>query len=379
MQRGPERGAESPRRRWCVGLAHGPPASNPPPALRLPSLVPPPHADASPARRSPGLSPRAVAVVPAVVTGSSPGRCQRSRSGSGAALNSPPAPGGGHRGRAPGDAGDPHVGAVPAAAMVPSSPPAPGGGHRVRPRAMPAIRTSAAPAVRLAIDAGPHGPGRGHRVRPRATPAIRTSARPRPRPRSRARRRCRSVRPRAVATRFDPGRSRRFARRRDPGRGHRVRPRAMPAIRTSAAPAVRLAIDAGPHGSGRGHRVRPRATPAIRTSARSRPRPRTRARRRCRSVRPRAVATRFDPGRCRRSRVRLAPVTTRWRPSARSAIRVVTGGRSGIRASRGTENPKCWRRAGFVTGGFAAAVVWPESAGRARCSTVRGKHRREGP
>ena len=152
-------------------------------------------------------------------------------------------------------------------------------------------------------------PGVLTRSSPRAMPVVAV----RPRPWSRARRWLR-----AAVTWFDPGRCRRSARRRDPARGqrpelaagsgrrspgstpgdadgphagaippaanvpssppapgggHLVRPRAMPAIRTSAAPGVRLAIDAGPHGPGRGHRVEP----------------------------PGAV-TWFDPGRCRRSR-----------------------------------------------------------------------------
>ena len=166
----------------------------------------------------------------------------------------------------PGDAGDPHVGAIPPAAKVPSSPPAPGGGHRVR-----------APG-----DAGdPHvgRPGREarHRCRsarsrpwspgssPRAMPTVRTPARSRPRPRSRARRRLR-----AASTGFEP--------------------RAMPAIRTSAAPAVRLDIDTGPHGPGRGHQVEPQGDaggPHVGAIP--------------------GVVTWFDPGRCRRSARRRDP------------------------------------------------------------------------
>ena len=168
----------------------------------------------------------------------------------------------------PGDAGGPHTGAIRNSPAGGGDRRGPGRGHLVRPRATPAIRTPAAPAVRLAIDTGPHGPGRGHRVRA-------------------------------------PGRCRWSACRRGPGRGHLVRPRATLAVRTSAAPAVRLAIDTGPHGPGRwspgrappgggggpelasgpgrgrgpefandpgrGHQVRPRAMPAIRTPARSRP------------------------------------------------------------------------------------------------------------
>ena len=262
--------------------------------------------------------------------GRAPGRCRWLRSGSGAVLNSPTVPGGGHRVRAPGrcrrsvrwrgpgrghqieppgDAGGPELASGPGR-LSPGS----------NPRAVAAIRTSARsrprpwsrtrrckreraqaePAVRLAIDASPHGPGRGHQVEPpgrcggggpelasgpgrghqvrapRAMPAVRTSARGQPRPWSRTRRRLR-----AAVTGFEPL-------------------RAVAAVRTSAAPAVRLAIDGGPHSPGRrspgrapgrcrwsrsgsgailnsptvpggGHLVRPRAMPAIRTPARSRP------------------------------------------------------------------------------------------------------------
>ena len=258
---------------------------------------------------------------------------------------------------APGDADGPHAGAVPAAAMVPSSPPAPGGDYRVRPRrcrrsarrrdpargqdpelaagsgrrspgsspgrrrwsgrrrgpgrearhrcrsarsrpwspgstpgdagdphvgAVPGVLTGSSPWAMATIRT-PAAPGREARhrcrsARPRpwspgsspAMPAIRTSARSRPRPWSRARRRLR-----AAVTGFEP--------------------RATPTIRTSAAPGVRLAIDAGPHGPGPWSPGRARAMPTVRTPARSRPRPWSRARRRLR-----VAITGFDPGRWRR-------------------------------------------------------------------------------
>ena len=71
-------------------------------------------------------------------------------------------------------------------------------------------------------------PGVLTRSSPRAMPVVAV----RPRPWSRARRWLR-----AAVTGFEP--------------------RATPAVRTSAAPGVRLDIDAGPHGPGRGHRVEP--------------------------------------------------------------------------------------------------------------------------
>ena len=167
----------------------------------------------------------------------------------------------------------------------------------------------------------------------------------------------------AVTTRSNPpGRW-----RRSPGSS----PRAVAAVRTSAAPAVRFAIDADPHGPGRGHlvrapgdadgphagavpaaamvpssppapggdhRVRPRAVPAVRTSARSRPRPWSRARRRSPASRPRATPTAprsptapggghrvRASGRCRRSARRRGSARGR-RPRGRRRLRAAITG-----------------------------------------------------
>ena len=164
----------------------------------------------------------------------------------------------------PGDAGNPHVGAVPATAAVPSSPAAPssptvpGGGHLVRaPRRWWRSPGSSPPGggddhrVEPPGDAGGHGPAPARsraRRRPRAAvtrfePPGDAGGHGLAPARSRARRRCRSARPGPAVTGFEPlrvvaavrsspavpggchqvrtpGRWRRSARRRDPARGH---------------------------------------------------------------------------------------------------------------------------------------------------------------
>ena len=132
-------------------------------------------------------------------------------------------------GSTPGDAGDPHAGAIP--------------------------------AVRLAIDAGPHGPGRGHQVRPpggAGGPELADGP----------------------GWRRSPGRAPGRCRRSRSGSGTALNSPTMP-VRTARAGCHRVEPPGGgggpelASGPGRGHLVRaPRAMLAIRTSARYRPRPR---------------------------------------------------------------------------------------------------------